>query len=169
MVSDVATTLRYGCRLVSDWLYIPIRFQHSEGDHTHNAQQEREEGKLSDLIRQWLFSQTNSIISNSNRTGTHSVWDGTGRTGRTGPLLVTFGGGGVLANLLKTAVSVLASTVRLTVSFMEPLVTVSVMLRCSQPAGSSSTLGVAESSWGSGGGAEPSASGQPSRSGDTRR
>lgn len=37
-----------------------------------------------------------------------------------------------LTNLLKTAVSVLASTVRLTVSFMEPLMTVSVMLRCSQ-------------------------------------
>lgn len=57
------------------------------------------------------------------------------------------------ANLLKTAVSVLASTVRLTVSFMEPLVTVSVMLRCSQQAAaaaaaaaSSSALDAAESS-----------------------
>lgn len=44
LVVDVTTRLHYGCRLVSDWLYIPIRFQHSE-DHTHNAQQERE-GKL---------------------------------------------------------------------------------------------------------------------------
>lgn len=34
-----------------------------------------------------------------------------------------------VANLLKTAVSVLASTVRLNVSFMEPLMTVSVILR----------------------------------------
>lgn len=42
-----------------------------------------------------------------------------------------------LANLLKTAVSVLASTVRLTVSFIEPLMTVSVMLRCSQAVSSS--------------------------------
>lgn len=50
-----------------------------------------------------------------------------------------------VANLLKTAVSVLASTVRLSVSFMEPLVTVSVMLRCSPQAGSSSGLDAAES------------------------
>lgn len=48
-----------------------------------------------------------------------------------------------LANLLNTAVSVLASTVRLTVSFMEPLMTVSVMLRCS--ASSSSVLDPLES------------------------
>lgn len=46
LVVDVTTRLHHGCRLISDWLYIPIRFQHSEGDHTHNAQQEREEGKL---------------------------------------------------------------------------------------------------------------------------
>lgn len=45
LVVDV-TRLHHGCRLISDWLYIPIRFQHSEEDHTHNAQQEREEGKL---------------------------------------------------------------------------------------------------------------------------
>lgn len=50
-----------------------------------------------------------------------------------------------LANLLKTAVSVLASTVRLTVSFMEPLMTVSVMLRCSQQAVSSSALDLSQS------------------------
>lgn len=50
-----------------------------------------------------------------------------------------------LANLLKTAVSVLASTVRLTVSFMEPLMTVSVMLRCSQQAVSSSDLDLPQS------------------------
>lgn len=50
-----------------------------------------------------------------------------------------------LANLLKTAVSVLASTVRLTVSFMEPLMTVSVMLRCSQQAVSSSALDLPQS------------------------
>lgn len=49
-----------------------------------------------------------------------------------------------VANLLKTAVSVLASTVRLTVSFMEPLMTVSVMLRCSQQADSSSSLDLAQ-------------------------
>lgn len=46
LVVDVTTRLHHGCRLISDWLYIPIRFQHSEEDHTHNAQQEREEGKL---------------------------------------------------------------------------------------------------------------------------
>lgn len=45
LVVDVTTRLHHGCRLISDWLYIPIRFQHSEEDHTHNAQQERE-GKL---------------------------------------------------------------------------------------------------------------------------
>lgn len=50
-----------------------------------------------------------------------------------------------LSNLLKTAVSVLASTVRLTVSFMEPLMTVSVMLRCSQEAVSSSALDLPQS------------------------
>lgn len=50
-----------------------------------------------------------------------------------------------LANLLKTAVSVLASTVRLTVSFMEPLMTVSVMLRCSQQVVSSSALDLPQS------------------------
>lgn len=50
-----------------------------------------------------------------------------------------------VANLLKTAVSVLASTVRLTVSFMEPLMTVSVMLRCSQQADSSSNLDLPQS------------------------
>lgn len=50
-----------------------------------------------------------------------------------------------LANLLKTAVSVLASTVRLTVSFIEPLMTVSVMLRCSQQTGSSSILDLPQS------------------------
>lgn len=43
----MTTRLHHGCRLISDWLYIPIRFQNSEEDHTHNAQQEREEGKLS--------------------------------------------------------------------------------------------------------------------------
>lgn len=42
LVVDVTTRLHHGCRLISDWLYIPIRFQHSEEDHTHNAQQERE-------------------------------------------------------------------------------------------------------------------------------
>lgn len=46
LVVDVTTRLHHGCRLISDWLYIPIRFQHSEEDHTHNAQQEREEGKF---------------------------------------------------------------------------------------------------------------------------
>lgn len=51
-----------------------------------------------------------------------------------------------LTNLLKTAVSVLASTVRLTVSFMDPLMTVSVMLRCSQHNGSSSPLNFSQSS-----------------------
>lgn len=50
-----------------------------------------------------------------------------------------------VANLLKTAVSVLASTVRLTVSFMEPLMTVSVMLLCSQQADSSSNLDLPQS------------------------
>lgn len=45
LVVDVTTRLHHGCRLISNWLYIPIRFQHSEEDHTHNAQQERE-GKL---------------------------------------------------------------------------------------------------------------------------
>lgn len=45
-----------------------------------------------------------------------------------------------MSNLLKTAVSVLASTVRLTVSFMEPLMTVSVMLRCSEQVVSSAAL-----------------------------
>lgn len=49
------------------------------------------------------------------------------------------------SSLLKTAVSVLASTVRLTVSFIEPLMTVSVILRCSEPAVSSSVLGVPQS------------------------
>lgn len=43
LVVDV-TRLHHGCRLISDWLYIPIRFQHSE-ENTHNAQQERG-GKL---------------------------------------------------------------------------------------------------------------------------
>lgn len=43
LVVDV-TRLHHGCRLISDWLYIPIRLQHSE-ENTHNAQQERE-GKL---------------------------------------------------------------------------------------------------------------------------
>lgn len=45
LVVDVTTRLHHGCRLISDWLYIPIRFQHSEEDHTHNAEQKRE-GKL---------------------------------------------------------------------------------------------------------------------------
>lgn len=68
-----------------------------------------------------------------------------------------------MANLLKTAVSVLASTVKLTVSFMEPLVTVSVILRCSQQAASSSDLDVAESCE-SEEGADTLVSGQPSQS-----
>lgn len=63
LVSDVATTLQYGCRLISDWLYIPIRFQHSEEDHTHNAQQEREEGSSVSLIT--VVIHTNSIISST--------------------------------------------------------------------------------------------------------
>lgn len=58
LVSDVATTLRYGCRLSSDWLYIPIRFQHSAEDHTHNAQQEREEGRLSGAHHSHCIRQT---------------------------------------------------------------------------------------------------------------
>lgn len=69
-----------------------------------------------------------------------------------------------LANLLKTAVSVLASTVKLTVSFMEPLVTVSVMLRCSQPAASSSDLDSRESLGASEGGGDALVSSQPSQS-----
>lgn len=69
-----------------------------------------------------------------------------------------------MANLLKTAVSVLASTVRLTVSFMEPLVTVSVMLRCSQQAASSSDLDVIESFCESEESADTLVSSQPSQS-----
>lgn len=70
-----------------------------------------------------------------------------------------------MSNLLKTAVSVLASTVKLTVSFMEPLVTVSVMLRCSQQvAASSSGLDGPPSCWESEGGAEALVSSQPSQS-----
>lgn len=46
LVVDVTTRRHRGCRLISDWLYIPIRFQHPEEDHTHNAQQEKEGGKL---------------------------------------------------------------------------------------------------------------------------
>lgn len=70
-----------------------------------------------------------------------------------------------MSNLLKTAVSVLASTVKLTVSFMEPLVTVSVMLRCSQQvAGSSSGLDGPPSFWESEGGADALVSSQPSQS-----
>lgn len=68
-----------------------------------------------------------------------------------------------LPNLLKTAVSVLASTVKLTVSFMEPLVTVSVMLRCSQQAASSSGVDVAESFCESEEGADTLVSSQPSQ------
>lgn len=69
-----------------------------------------------------------------------------------------------MANLLKTAVSVLASTVKLTVSFMEPLVTVSVMLRCSQQAASSCDLDVADSFCESEEGADTPVSSHPSQS-----
>lgn len=74
-----------------------------------------------------------------------------------------------MANLLKTAVSVLASTVKLTVSFMEPLVTVSVMLRCSQQLASSSAVGGAQSFCESEGGAEALVSSQPSQSERNKR
>lgn len=70
-MSDVATTLHYGCRLISDWLYIPIRFQHSEEDHTHNAQQERKEGKLSVAHQTVILS--NSVISINKTTDEHRV------------------------------------------------------------------------------------------------
>lgn len=73
------------------------------------------------------------------------------------------------ANLLKTAVSVLASTVRLTVSFMEPLMSVSVMLRCSQLDVSSSALERAQpSALGEEGGATE-APNQQSHSGGLQR
>ena len=38
------TTRHHSCMLGSEWLYIPIRFQHPEEEHTHNAQRDRERG-----------------------------------------------------------------------------------------------------------------------------
>lgn len=70
-----------------------------------------------------------------------------------------------MANLLKTAVSVLASTVRLTVSFIEPLMTVSVMLRCSLPDVSSPSFDLLQSpTEGVGGGNATLVPSQPSAS-----
>lgn len=68
------------------------------------------------------------------------------------------------ANLLKTAVSVLASTVRLTVSFMEPLMTVSVMLRCSKQDVSSTAVDPSQSFDDEDEGGGASAHSQPSHS-----
>jgi len=69
-----------------------------------------------------------------------------------------------VSNLLKTAVSVLASTVRLRVSFMEPLITVSVTLRCSLAASSSATASALPSRLAGEAGGAPSSPDHPSHS-----
>lgn len=86
LVVDV-TRLHHGCRLLSDWLYIPTGFQHSEGN-THNAQQERE-GKLR-LYQVITVHQDNTEIIQVVTTNTAAP---AGAAGAAGAVNMGFNGG----------------------------------------------------------------------------